>query len=100
MASSSTPAAAAPTGPVIPRRKPGHFPPAGGTTLTTLYPLRGAGMTAVPLNAFLRRLYRGLAATALGEQSDRQLAERFLADHDPASFEAIVRRHGSMVYRV
>ena len=32
-------------------------------------------MTAVPLNAFLRHLHRGLAATELADQTDRQLAE-------------------------
>src|SRR5262245_39322251 len=41
-----------------------------------------------------------MAAGAFGEQSDQQLVERFLGDRDPTVFEAIVRRHGPMVYRV
>jgi RNA polymerase sigma factor (sigma-70 family) len=34
------------------------------------------------------------------DQSDRELVERFLARQDEAVFEALVRRHGPMVYRV
>jgi RNA polymerase sigma factor (sigma-70 family) len=41
-----------------------------------------------------------MAAGASGELSDQQFVERFLGDRDPAVFEAIVRRHGPMVYRV
>ena len=52
------------------------------------------------LSTFLRRLTRGRAAQTLGQQTDRQLAERFLAGRDEAAFEALVRRHGPMVYRV
>ncbi len=36
----------------------------------------------------------------LGEQTDRQLVERLLAARDATAFEALVRRHGPMVYRV
>src|ERR1700687_97941 len=32
--------------------------------------------------------------------TDGQLLERFAAEHDPAAFEALVRRHGPMVLRV
>src|SRR5215471_15122064 len=41
-----------------------------------------------------------MAAQTLNEQTDRQLVEQFLARRDEAAFEAIVRRHGAMVYRV
>jgi RNA polymerase sigma factor (sigma-70 family) len=41
-----------------------------------------------------------MVAEALGEQSDRQLVEQFIARHDEAVFEVLVRRHGPMVYRV
>jgi DNA-directed RNA polymerase specialized sigma24 family protein len=57
-------------------------------------------MTTANLSAFLRRLTRGMVAATLADQSDRQLVERFLAGQDEAVFDAIVRRHGAMVYRV
>ena len=41
-----------------------------------------------------------MAAGTLNEQTDRQLVEQFLARREEAAFEAIVRRHGAMVYRV
>jgi RNA polymerase sigma factor (sigma-70 family) len=41
-----------------------------------------------------------MAAETWRDQSDRQLVERLLAGPDEAVFEAIVRRHGPMVYRV
>jgi RNA polymerase sigma factor (sigma-70 family) len=41
-----------------------------------------------------------MAAEQLGGLSDRQLLERLLACPDEAAFEAVVRRHGPMVYRV
>jgi RNA polymerase sigma factor (sigma-70 family) len=57
-------------------------------------------MATTNLNAFLRRLTRGMIAETLADQSDRQLVELFLAGRDGAAFEAIVRRHGPIVYRV
>jgi RNA polymerase sigma factor (sigma-70 family) len=41
-----------------------------------------------------------MVAATLADQSDGQLVERFLAGQDEAVFDAIVRRHGAMVYRV
>jgi RNA polymerase sigma factor (sigma-70 family) len=41
-----------------------------------------------------------MVAATLADQSDRQLVEQFLAGQDEAVFEAIVRKHGAMVYRV
>lgn len=52
------------------------------------------------LNDFLRRLTRQMGAESLTEQADAQLVERALAGGDGSAFEAIVRRHGTMVYRV
>ena len=56
-------------------------------------------MATANVSDFLRRLTRGMVAETLADQSDRQLVEQFLDGHDEAVFEAIVRRHGAMVYR-
>ena len=61
---------------------------------------RGTGMSTTGVDAFIHRLARGLAAEGLAGQSDRQLVERLLASAEEVVFEALVRRHGSMVYRV
>src|SRR5438552_5883213 len=47
-----------------------------------------------------RRLMRGMAAETLDDHSDRQLVARALAGRDEAACQAIVQRHGPMVYRV
>ena len=52
------------------------------------------------LGEFLHRLTHAMAAETLGDQSDVQLVERALTGHDPVAFQAIVQRHGPMVYRV
>ncbi len=57
-------------------------------------------MATASLRTFLKQLTQGMAAETLNEQTDRQLVERFLARREEAAFEAIVRRHGAMVYRV
>jgi RNA polymerase sigma factor (sigma-70 family) len=57
-------------------------------------------MAAANVSTFLRQLTRGMAAETLREESDQQLVGRLLAGRDEAAFEAIVRRHGPMVYRV
>jgi RNA polymerase sigma factor (sigma-70 family) len=57
-------------------------------------------MATTTLSSFLRGLTRGMAAETMRGQSDRELVERFLARQDEAVFEALVRRHGPMVYRV
>jgi RNA polymerase sigma factor (sigma-70 family) len=57
-------------------------------------------MATADMSSFLRRLMRGMAAEAVREQPDRQLVERLVAGPDEAAFEAIMRRHGPMVYRV
>src|SRR5438105_10121481 len=57
-------------------------------------------MARTNLNAFVRRLTREMAAETLGDQPDRKLVECLLGGRDDAAFEALVRRHGPMVYRV
>jgi RNA polymerase sigma factor (sigma-70 family) len=52
------------------------------------------------LSDFLRRLTRGMAAETLAECSDRELVHRAIDQHDEASLQAIINRHGAMVYRV
>ncbi len=57
-------------------------------------------MATANLSGFFRRLTRGMGAETLADQPDRQLVERSLARRDEAAFEALLRRHGPMVYRV
>src|ERR1700704_2255053 len=47
-----------------------------------------------------RRLMRGMAAETLDDHSDRQLVARALRGRDEAALQAMVHRHGPMVYRV
>jgi RNA polymerase sigma factor (sigma-70 family) len=57
-------------------------------------------MATAILSDFFHRLTRGMAAETLADHSDQQLVERALAGTDEAPFQAIVHRHGPMVYRV
>ena len=57
-------------------------------------------MAIASVDGFLKRLTRGMAADALRGQTDSQLVKQFLARAEEGAFEAIVRRHGAMVYRV
>src|SRR2546423_7541538 len=57
-------------------------------------------MATASLSTFLKRLTRGMAAETLTQKTDGQLVEHFLVGRDEAAFQAIVRRHGAMVYRV
>src|SRR5438046_2062442 len=50
-----------------------------------------------PLLSQVRKL---LAAGTLAERPDRELVERFAQGRDDQAFEALVRRHGPMVFRV
>jgi hypothetical protein len=50
-------------------------------------------------NDILRRLARQMITECPADQSDAQLIERALAGHDELAFEAMVHRHGAMVYR-
>jgi RNA polymerase sigma factor (sigma-70 family) len=52
------------------------------------------------LSLCLQHLTRKMAVEALANLSDQQLIETALAGRDEAVFDAIVQRHGAMVYRV
>jgi RNA polymerase sigma factor (sigma-70 family) len=58
------------------------------------------GMPIVTLNAFLSDLTRRMGAESISELSDEQLVDKALAGPDTMVFQAIVQRHGPMVYRV
>src|SRR5262245_27167501 len=58
----------------------------------------GPGRGTMP--SLLSEVLRRLGASEAPAQSDRQLLERFLARRDEKAFEAIVRRHGAMVWGV
>jgi hypothetical protein len=49
--------------------------------------------------AVLRRLLL-VAERKAGDQSDRQLLDRFVADKDQACFAALLERHGRLVFGV
>ena len=57
-------------------------------------------MALATLGGFLHRLAHAMAAETLRDRSDQQLLEQALTQADPAAFQAIVQRHGPMVYRV
>jgi len=57
-------------------------------------------MAAAAIGDFVRRLTRQMAATQLTGLSDSQLVGQALAGSHDAAFEAILSRHGAMVYRV
>jgi RNA polymerase sigma factor (sigma-70 family) len=57
-------------------------------------------MATAVMDTFLRKLGREMRAASLGDRTDSQLVECALAGNDPAALEAVVRRHGLMVYRV
>src|SRR5262249_14743239 len=62
--------------------------------------VRGTDVAATHLSTFIRQLTSGMAAETLADQSDQQLVAQLLAGRAEAVFEALVRRHGPMVYRV
>jgi RNA polymerase sigma factor (sigma-70 family) len=57
-------------------------------------------MAMAQIRGLVSRLSRQMGATPLADVSDRQLVGRALAGDNDVAFEAIVRRHGPMVYRV
>lgn len=50
--------------------------------------------------SFLGHFLRGMMAEALADRTDAELVEMACADRSEAAFEAILCRHGPMVYRV
>src|SRR5262245_55398473 len=57
-------------------------------------------MATTNWSELFRRLTGGMAAATLDDHSDGQLVARALAGRDEAAFQAILHRHGPMVYRV
>src|SRR5262245_60340237 len=57
-------------------------------------------MATTRVGSFLRQLTRSMAADRLADRTDRELVECLLAGPDEVAFEALVRRHGPMVYHV
>jgi RNA polymerase sigma factor (sigma-70 family) len=53
-----------------------------------------------PLAVALRRLLRVAQPQSKDQPSDGQLLQRFTDEHDESAFEAIVQRHGTMVWNV
>jgi len=56
--------------------------------------------TTADLRGFIRRLTLEMAAETLCDLSDQQLVLKALAGCDEAVFQALMRRHGTMVYGV
>jgi len=52
------------------------------------------------LGSFLRFLHRTVGPPHVGELTDGQLLERFLSGQDSSAFEALMQRHGSVVWGV
>jgi serpin B len=63
-------------------------------------PLGEVEMSYQPLAVALRRLLRVAQPQSSEQPTDGQLLQRFTDDHDESAFEAIVRRHGTMVWNV
>jgi RNA polymerase sigma factor (sigma-70 family) len=57
-------------------------------------------MATTKISDLVRTLTRRITAGTLSKEPDRELVERFLARQEAAAFEALVQRHGPMVYRV
>jgi RNA polymerase sigma factor (sigma-70 family) len=57
-------------------------------------------MSTVPPSRIIRHLRGAALRQAGGGPDDANLLERFLAERDEAAFEALVRRHGPMVFGV
>jgi RNA polymerase sigma factor (sigma-70 family) len=53
-----------------------------------------------PSHPLLQHLFRRVAPSAGGEETDGRLLQRFLAHRDEAAFAALVQRHGPMVLGV
>src|SRR5438067_13120635 len=57
-------------------------------------------MATAVIGDFMRQLTRRMRAAKLAARSDLQLVEQALAGESDAAFEAIICRHGGLVYRV
>src|SRR4029077_10999071 len=66
------------------------------TIVAGLWLPRGVCMAGGPLQSILRRLHRLHAGRV--EDSDGDLLERFVAHREEAAFEALLTRHGPMIW--
>src|SRR5262245_12118556 len=57
-------------------------------------------MANQPLRSVLGYLHRALGEPGGAEDTDGQLLDRFLSGQDPAAFDAILKRHGRVVWGV
>ncbi|MFL5244389.1 MAG: RNA polymerase sigma factor [Gemmataceae bacterium] len=57
-------------------------------------------MSLVPPSRILRQIRSAALRQGSGGPADAELLQRFVADRDEAAFEALVRRHGPMVFGV
>jgi RNA polymerase sigma factor (sigma-70 family) len=57
-------------------------------------------MATATLGVFLQQLKQSMAAETLASLGDGELVERFLTGRDETAFQAILHRHGAMVFRV
>ena len=57
-------------------------------------------MSSAPTANVLRHIRRTAAGSGDDQPADRQLLERFAAEHDQAAFAALLGRHGPMVFGV
>jgi RNA polymerase sigma factor (sigma-70 family) len=85
---------------VVSCEKSEHFLLTSGTTFQRTDRGHEAQMATANLSDFLRRLTCGMAAETFADYSDQQLVERALAGCGEPPLQAIVHRHGPMVYRV
>src|SRR5262245_27113725 len=61
---------------------------------------RKAGMSMAQMNTVIRHLRRAVLRQDAAARTDGQLLASFIDCHDEAAFEALVRRHGPMVFGV
>ncbi|GIW80058.1 MAG: hypothetical protein KatS3mg105_1865 [Gemmatales bacterium] len=57
-------------------------------------------MARAPLGSLLNFLYQWAGPTNVGEPSDSELLHRYREGKDESAFATLVRRHGTMVFRV
>ena len=57
-------------------------------------------MPSAQLHVVVRHLHRLVGFDPVGQQSDGELLQRFLHKREEAAFEALVWRHGGMVFNV
>src|SRR5690242_10167022 len=60
----------------------------------------GPIMAAPLLPAVLRHIHQVTGSTSVADRTDTQLLEQFVQLHDEAAFEALLGRHGPLVWRV